>query len=455
MTSYAQLQLSCYEGYQTPTNICTSSWTRWAEKRTWSSAVVGFYECQMVTLTQKSHTGYKWGLCALRHGIQNSMEAILACHPAGSTEWLDCGAKWCERWRMHTSPIGFISLNMTHLDRNKFCDRLDHIVNSFSGLFHVLYFLRDDAAPYTSVLFFKYQTCTSDNTITLKLGIVTFSIGSAPFVPSLFPFPMPLKPLALCFSFPTQAEDQRVCNGIVNEFQHEIITVIAQAFISPDVICGYLLGNTCAHAHNPFTANWTVPLINSSYPPYVPPDPQPGAPTTKFLFLSDIHYDVQYSPGSLAKCDEPLCCRSYLGNGTAGTYGSFHCDSPMPLLENLFEHLAKQWADVIDYVIFTGDIPPHNVWNQTREDQLKALSVVCGLFKRYLPNVTIYPAVGNHESAPINSFPPPYVTGPDSNSWLLDALAEQWKEWLPDSSLETVRKGKHPKKFESFWCTTM
>ena len=30
----------------------------------------------------------KWDLCALRHGIQISMEAILACHPARSTEWL-------------------------------------------------------------------------------------------------------------------------------------------------------------------------------------------------------------------------------------------------------------------------------------------------------------------------------------------------------------------------------
>ena len=27
-----------------------------------------------------------WGLCVLRHGIQNSVDAILACHPALSTE---------------------------------------------------------------------------------------------------------------------------------------------------------------------------------------------------------------------------------------------------------------------------------------------------------------------------------------------------------------------------------
>ena len=47
----------------------------------------------------------KWGLCALRHGIQISMEAILACHPARSTEWLDCHPKWCELWRIRTGPI--------------------------------------------------------------------------------------------------------------------------------------------------------------------------------------------------------------------------------------------------------------------------------------------------------------------------------------------------------------
>ena len=44
-------------------------------------------------LTGKSRTRKKlnmiWGLCALRNGIQISMEAILACHPALSTKRLD------------------------------------------------------------------------------------------------------------------------------------------------------------------------------------------------------------------------------------------------------------------------------------------------------------------------------------------------------------------------------
>ena len=49
----------------------------------------------------------QWRSCALRHGIQNSMAAILTCQPALSTEWLDPMAKGCELplWHMRTSPI--------------------------------------------------------------------------------------------------------------------------------------------------------------------------------------------------------------------------------------------------------------------------------------------------------------------------------------------------------------
>ena len=42
-------------------------------------------------------------LCALRHGIQNSMEATMACHPA--TECLDWVAVSCKLWRMRTGVI--------------------------------------------------------------------------------------------------------------------------------------------------------------------------------------------------------------------------------------------------------------------------------------------------------------------------------------------------------------
>ena len=67
---------------------------------------------------------WQWGLCALRQGIQISMEAFLACHPARSTEWPDCHPKSCELWRIRTGQICrlFLVLFITssHLTHNLF-----------------------------------------------------------------------------------------------------------------------------------------------------------------------------------------------------------------------------------------------------------------------------------------------------------------------------------------------
>ena len=60
---------------------------------------------EMVSCESSAPADIEWGLCALRHCIQISMEAILACHPARSTEWLDCHPKSCELWRIRTGPI--------------------------------------------------------------------------------------------------------------------------------------------------------------------------------------------------------------------------------------------------------------------------------------------------------------------------------------------------------------
>jgi sphingomyelin phosphodiesterase len=50
-----------------------------------------------------------------------------------------------------------------------------------------------------------------------------------------------------------------------------------------------------------------------------------------------------------------------------------------------------------DFVYWTGDLPPHNIWNQTRPDQIFALRKLTQLFQKYFPNKVIYPALGNHE----------------------------------------------------------
>ena len=244
---------------------------------------------------------------------------------------------------------------------------------------------------------------------------------------------------AICIDF--KIEDKRVCDGITKEFREEVISVLTAVYLTPDEVCGTLLGDSCAVAPGINPQNWTVPILNTTKPPYVPiKPPAQGSPVSKFLYLSDIHYDSKYAAGSLAECDEPICCRAYLGPGDAGVYGSYHCDSPVALLENALEHVAK--AEKFDYVIFTGDVPAHNVWNQSREDITSAITFTCDLFSKYLPDAKIYPAVGNHESSPVNSFPPPFVTGKDSHQWLRDSLAKNWGRWLPADTQETIKKGK-------------
>jgi sphingomyelin phosphodiesterase len=96
----------------------------------------------------------------------------------------------------------------------------------------------------------------------------------------------------------------------------------------------------------------------------------------------------------------------------------------------------------LDYIIWTGDLPPHDVWNQTKDDQLHVLKETVAQLAHYFPNVPIFPSLGNHESTPVNSFPPPYVDSAEfSVQWLYDELDAQWRRWLPESTSQTVRYG--------------
>jgi len=56
----------------------------------------------------------------------------------------------------------------------------------------------------------------------------------------------------------------------------------------------------------------------------------------------------------------------------------------------------------IDYILWTGDIPAHDVWNQTHDGNLKIIKETVELFSQYFPYTPIFPALGNHESSPVN-----------------------------------------------------
>ena len=47
-------------------------------------------------------------------------------------------------------------------------------------------------------------------------------------------------------------------------------------------------------------------------------------------------------------------------------------------------------------------MPAHNIWNQTRSEQLESLGLLAMQMDNFLGDKKIYPTLGNHESAPVN-----------------------------------------------------
>nr|XP_023022925.1 sphingomyelin phosphodiesterase-like [Leptinotarsa decemlineata] len=182
-------------------------------------------------------------------------------------------------------------------------------------------------------------------------------------------------------------QSPRVCEGITELFAGEVIYVLSKVKIGADEICSFVIGDACGDVYNPYH-EWEV-----MFPPVPKPKvveskiPEVNAPTFKVLHLSDTHYDPYYMEGSNADCGEPLCCR--LTNGlantkeqAAGKWGDYRkCDSPKITVDNMLDHIQETHPD-IDYILWTGDLPPHDIWNQTKEENLNSSMYVyeCVIF---------------------------------------------------------------------------
>jgi sphingomyelin phosphodiesterase len=51
----------------------------------------------------------------------------------------------------------------------------------------------------------------------------------------------------------------------------------------------------------------------------------------------------------------------------------------------------------------------------------------------------VYPAVGNHESNPVNSFPTQGVVTGGSYQYIQETLAADWKQWIGPTAADEVR----------------
>ncbi|GAB6020688.1 hypothetical protein CHUAL_003357 [Chamberlinius hualienensis] len=242
-----------------------------------------------------------------------------------------------------------------------------------------------------------------------------------------------------------------MCYYLMQNYLTEIMYAYEQCEeeVSVSNYCGFLEGGSCV-VEDEFLPvfDWNI-TFPSPEPPYVPP-PQPDAasPKIRVLHISDTHFDKKYAEGAVSNCNEFMCCRANsLINPDhiaeyAGKYGSVNgsCDIPKLTLESLLAFASTSLQ--IDWVYWTGDIPPHDVWNQTKDGNVEMLLETNELVRSYFPNAyTVFPACGNHEAEPCNSFPVPAVYDDYPLDYLYTQLDAAWTQHIPTIDHSTVLKG--------------
>ncbi|KAI9584703.1 sphingomyelin phosphodiesterase-like [Glossina fuscipes] len=249
--------------------------------------------------------------------------------------------------------------------------------------------------------------------------------------------------LELCQRFQLQTPD--VCSGLFDVNWPTVHYIVMNSKADARSICGLLPISFCVVKQEEF--EWSVEVDNTTGPLTKPKDeiPQKTANDLRILHLSDIHYDPDYKEGSLADCEEPLCCRNadninipdQLGAGRWGDYRD--CDAPMRLVVNALEHIQTQGQ--IDYIYYTGDIVPHNIWSTTEESNKEIITEIFDLLSKHFGKTKVYPAIGNHEAHPANVFGNENVPSNFSSVWLYEHLWTLWSDWLPIEARDTILKG--------------
>jgi len=144
--------------------------------------------------------------------------------------------------------------------------------------------------------------------------------------------------------------------------------------------------------------------------------------SSTFVQITGIHMDPHYQVGAPATCVMGMlglpCCRAssrYPGQGVkhpgkgakdhtllrlAGPHGDLNCDSPPSLVNQTLEAIAGLNPD---FVLDLGDRVGHHLLNQSFGKNVQTMAYVASLMSFW--NLTVSPAIGNHDTWPIDQWP--------------------------------------------------
>ncbi|XP_068231172.1 sphingomyelin phosphodiesterase-like [Palaemon carinicauda] len=236
---------------------------------------------------------------------------------------------------------------------------------------------------------------------------------------------------------------QDFCKGFIDLMAPIFYYMFTNDPIYPADFCGMAMSSNGCNTTRP-ERNWSVE-IHEGKPPVVPIVlPDPTEPVMKVLQISDTHMDPLYVPGSNADCGEELCCRLEWGEpptpeAEAWFWGDYrHCGSPPWMLEDMLGHIRSEHQD-LSYVIWTGDVVPHNMWSTSKEWNSRLVKETNEMIQAYFPDIPVFPVIGNHEMSPLYQYPDPDNAPAElAADWLYEALAAQWARTIPDLDISTV-----------------
>lgn len=127
------------------------------------------------------------------------------------------------------------------------------------------------------------------------------------------------------------------------------------------------------------------------------------------LHISDIHFDFHYTPGTIKKCNLPVCCNPQNGYTTdpelaAGQFGEYACDLPEPVFLDMMHFIKENIKP--EAIIWPGDNSVHSVWDNTEKQISKYTDEITERLKEFYPKesgVNVYPTIGNHDTWPVNN----------------------------------------------------
>ncbi|KAE9407910.1 sphingomyelin phosphodiesterase [Gymnopus androsaceus JB14] len=229
-------------------------------------------------------------------------------------------------------------------------------------------------------------------------------------------------------------EDADVCSGLFTLIgpiiAHDLREIDATS-LTGSRLCDALFGFCASKTPQAFT----VPLPTPAGP--ISPPSTPAVRNTPFtvVHISDVHIDRDYTVGSEANCTKNICCRNYADEAgepiidPAQPFGSPLCDAPVSLADSMLEAVAAFEAQ---FVIFTGDVQEGDICEVTTDLEDFNAELLSKI------TIPIFPAIGNHDSSPVNSFPRNTTDTTLDVQWVFDTQSAGWEQWIGSAASTQV-----------------